>query len=104
MTFGDFCSLYESDMRPRLKRNTWNIKEHIIRKKILPYFENKPLNEISGSDVLAWENSLMAATTSAGLPYSEMYLRTVANQLSALLNHAVRYYNLPANSLLKVEK
>lgn len=104
MTFGDFCSLYESDMRPRLKRNTWNTKEHIIRKKILPYFENRPLNEISGSDILAWENSLMAATTSVGLPYSETYLRTVTNQMSAVLNHAVRYYNLPVNPLLKVGK
>ena len=29
-----------------------------------------------------------------GQPYSPVYLKTVHNQLSAIFNHAVRYYNL----------
>ena len=29
---------YELDVRTRLKENTWGMKEHIIRTKLLPYF------------------------------------------------------------------
>ena len=38
MTFEAFLELYERDMRPRLKENTWLSKEHMIRTKLLPYF------------------------------------------------------------------
>ncbi len=31
MTFEAFTELYEKDIRPRLKENTWLTKEHIIR-------------------------------------------------------------------------
>ena len=34
-----------------------------------------------------------------GKPYSPVYLKTVHNQLSAIFNHAVRYYNPPRESL-----
>lgn len=32
-----------------------------------------------------------------GMPYSPMYLKTIHNQLSAIFNHAVRFYGLPKN-------
>ena len=35
MTFSDFVEVYSNDMKPRLRLNTWNSKEHIIRTKIL---------------------------------------------------------------------
>ena len=38
MTFESFAQLYEKDMKPKLKLNTWLTKESIIQKKILPYF------------------------------------------------------------------
>ena len=36
-----------------------------------------------------------------GKPYSPVYLKTVHNQLSAIFNHAVRYYNLRENPCKK---
>ena len=41
MTFESFAQLYEKDMKPKLKLNTWLTKESIIQKKILPYFEKR---------------------------------------------------------------
>ena len=35
MTLESFCKLYEADVRPRLKENTWLTKESIIQSKIL---------------------------------------------------------------------
>ena len=52
MTFGEFFKLYTEDMQNRLKRNTWLTKEHIVRTKILPYFQDQRMNEITASDVM----------------------------------------------------
>ena len=37
MTLEAFYELYEKDVRPRLKENTWMTKQVIYEKKILPY-------------------------------------------------------------------
>lgn len=38
MTLAEFYTVYEKDVRPKLKENTWWSKEHIIRTKLIPYF------------------------------------------------------------------
>ena len=59
MPFKTFTELYEKDVRPKLKENTWLTKEHIIKTKILPYFEHKRLCDISSKDVIANVNIKM---------------------------------------------
>ena len=44
MTLEAFYELYEQDVRPRLKENTWMTKQVIIEKKILPYFLDSRIN------------------------------------------------------------
>ncbi|MEE1013591.1 MAG: tyrosine-type recombinase/integrase, partial [Clostridia bacterium] len=36
-----------------------------------------------------------------GKPYSKTYLKTIHNQLSAIFNHAIRYYDLKSNPAAK---
>lgn len=88
-------------MKPRLKENTWLTKKHIIETKILPYFEKKNVNEITTKDVIAWQNELLAFRDEKRRPYSQTYLKTVHNQLSAIFNHAVRHYDLRSNPAAK---
>lgn len=102
MLFGDFVKLYAEDMKSRLKENTWLTKEAIIDKKILPYFSDQPLNEIQTRDVMAWQNEMMRFRDSKGKPYSATYLKTIHNQLSAIFNHAVKFYALQNNPAAKV--
>ena len=40
MGFSSFVELYEKDIRPRLKENTWLTKESIIQKKIYPILKS----------------------------------------------------------------
>ena len=101
MAFVDFFGIYKRDMQSRLKQNTWESKEFIIKSKILPYFADKPICEIQPKDVLAWQNTLLRHRDSRGNPYSETYLKSVHNQLSAIFNHAVRFYNLSSNPAAK---
>lgn len=77
MNFGTFVELYEKDIRPSLKENTWLTKEHIIKEKILPYFSKKRLCDIAAKDVIAWQNEMRNATSKGGKKLSQTYLKTI---------------------------
>ena len=104
MTFAEFYKIYEEDMRPRVRRNTWESKAYIIERKLLPYFGKMPVNEITPHDIMKWQYEMMGLKTSSGLPYEPTYLNTLAIQLSAMFNHAVKYYNLPSNPMHKTDR
>ena len=101
MTFEAFVELYTKDVKPWLKENTWLTKENIIQKKILPYFGKRKISEITTKDVIAWQNELLAYRDEQRKPYSQTYLKTLHNQLSAIFNHAERFYDLRANTASK---
>ena len=97
MAFGSFVELYITDMKIRVKENTWHTKEHIIRTKILPYFKDRKIDEIKSRDIVSWQNELQTHQKKNGDPYSPTYLKSVHSQLSAIFNHAVKYYGLRNN-------
>ena len=101
MTFKSFVDLYTADMKTRLKENTWATKDHIIRTKLLPYFGRLKMCNITAQQIITWQNEMMNHKDENGKPYSPVYLKTVHNQLSAIFNHAVRYYNLRENPCKK---
>lgn len=101
MGFDTFVELYVADLKQRLRENTFLTKESIIYKKVLPYFKDKKLNSITAKDVIKWQNELLAYRDENGKPYSKTYLKTIHNQLSAIFNHAIRYYDLKSNPAAK---
>lgn len=101
MRFETFVELYVSDLKQRLRENTFITKENIIYKKILPFFKDKKMNAITAKDVIKWQNELLAYRDENGKPYSKTYLKTIHNQLSAIFNHAIRYYDLKSNPAAK---
>ena len=101
MSFESFTELYSADNKSRIKENTWRTKEHIIRTKILPYFGNRKICEIKPKDIIAWQNEMLNYRDEKGKPFSPVYLKTLHNQLSAIFNHAVKYYGLKENPAAK---
>lgn len=97
MTFGEFWKLYTEDVKNYVKLNTWLTKEHIVDTKILPYFKNLKMNEITPRDVRKWQNEMVAFRNENGKSYSQTYKKTMHNILSAIFNHACRFYNLKSN-------
>ena len=97
MTFETFVHQYITDMQGRIKESTWSTKEHILHKKLVPYFGSKKMCDIQSKDVIAWQNEMLNHRDKDGKPYSPIYLKTLHNQLSAVFNHAVRHYHLSAN-------
>lgn len=101
MKFESFVEIYVSDLKQRLKLSTFITKENIIYKKILPYFKDKKMNAITAKDVIKWQNEMMGYRDKNGKGYSQTYLKTIHNQLSAIFNHAVRFYDLTSNPAAK---
>ena len=97
MSFKSFVDIYLTDLEPRIKRNTFLTKKHIIETKILPYFGKRKLDDIRTSNVIQWQNEIMKLKKDNGELFSQTYLKTIHNQLSAILNHAVNMYGLKDN-------
>lgn len=97
MSFKSFVDIYLTDLEPRIKRNTFLTKKHIIETKVLPYFGKRKLDDIRTSDVIQWQNEIMKLKKDNGELFSPTYLKTIHNQLSAILNHAVNMYGLKDN-------
>ena len=104
MLFESFVEIYLNDLRPRIKYNTYLTKVHIIETKIIPYFAKKSIAEITAPDILQWQNELLKKSDGEGKSYSQTYLRTIQNQLNAILNHANKYYGLTSNPAHKTTK
>ena len=102
MTLEAFVQIYISDLKNKIRENTWISKMQIIETKILPYFKNKRMCDIEPKDIIKWQNELEALTDKQGKHYAPTYLRTINSQLSAIFNHACRYYKLHENPVSKV--
>ena len=79
-------------------------KENVIETHIRKKKKNKSLSEINSTDVLQWQNELLSQRDDDGKGYSQTYLRTIQNQLNAIFNHAVKYYDLAKNLLKRLRK
>ena len=97
MTFQDFIEIYMKDMSQRLKPSTVANKRFLIDLKITPFFGRMPLNAIKPTDVRRWQNELTSHRDENGKPFSQTYLKTINNQLTAIFNYAVKYYSLSEN-------
>ncbi|HRV50817.1 MAG TPA: site-specific integrase [Saccharofermentans sp.] len=91
MLFKDFWEIYKADMGRRLKETTMTNKEYVVTDKLLPYFGNMPLNQITAATIRKWQVEMMEKG------FKATYLKTINNQLSAILNYAVSYYDLKTN-------
>ena len=95
--FSSLVENYLEDMSHRLKPTTMENKRFIISGKLLPYFGNLKVCDIDTIKIRKWQNELISYRDEAGNPFSQTYLKTVNNQLSALMNYAVAHYRLSYN-------
>lgn len=89
--FGKLVECYFADLEHRVRRSTYINKTYIIKDKILPYFEEMTAESITPADIRRWQDDLIRRG------YADTYLHTIHEQLSAILNYAVKYYDLPRN-------
>lgn len=91
MTLNDFWEIYKADMEKRLRKTTMKQKEYVMKDKVLPYFGNTPINAITAPMIRKWQGEMIDKG------FKPTYLKTINNQLSSILNYAVRFYELRSN-------
>jgi len=93
MKFCYLAELYLEDCKARIKPTTYPGKEHIFRKHIIPYFGELKINAITATTVRQWQTKMINDPAN----YKKTYLKSINNQLSAVLNYACKYYGLKEN-------
>lgn len=97
MLLSSFIEVYKADQYPNLRERSQLTKDSKY-KKILGDFKDKPLNEITPTDLKHWQNKLIKQG------YSDGYITGLRSEFSSVLNHAVNYYGLPKNPFKLVKR
>lgn len=61
MKVGAFVETYFRDKQGELKERSIKNKRYMIERHILPYFEQKSMNEITPADIIQWQNKMREA-------------------------------------------
>lgn len=97
MTFESLCKLYLDDKKAHTKITTYETKKNRIDNWLLPFFADRPINEITPVEIRKWQGDIKEKTTQAGKPLSKGYLQNIFIELSGIFNFAIRFYGLPSN-------
>ena len=95
ITMNKLADIYIADMETRLRVNSMINKKRIIRTLVLPYFENKPISDVTPVDIRRWQSEMIKRG------YSDKHLKLIQSQMSAMMNYAVNFFNLPENPCRK---
>lgn len=98
MTMGAFVEIYFRDKKGELKERSVKNKRYMIEAHILPYFKDRPMNSITPSDIIQWQNEMRTKG------FAQTYLRMIQNQITALFNHVSNIYGPGNNPCKKVKK
>lgn len=100
ITLEDFAEHYLQDKvkSKKIKARTETMKRYLINTHLLPYFKNKNVTDITALDLERWQAEIMAKG------FERTYERMIANQMNAILNHAVRLYGLSSNPYSSIDK
>ncbi len=91
ITFENLTEKYLDDMSTRLKKTTIEKKKNILKNKVLPAFGKYKIKELTPIRIRNWQNELLKQD------YSDTYLKGIHDQLTSVLNYAVKYYGLKSN-------
>ncbi len=87
MTFTELVELFLTFKKPRLKAQSYYDIEKKIKNKILPYFGNMKMKDITPLVILDWQSKVMAE-------YSYVYQKDIFTYLVSIYNYAYKYHDI----------
>lgn len=93
MLFKNLWEIYKQDYQCRVKKSSYISAVTNFEKRVLPSFENMPVNQITANDVRKWERELQSKNELA--PAS---IQSLHGHLSSVLHFAQKFYGLPTNA------
>ena len=79
--FSALIKNYMQDCSSRLKLTTLENKQYLIDMKLLPFFKDMKIGDITPIVIHRWQDAMINYRDEKGNPYSQTYLKTINNQL-----------------------
>jgi integrase len=95
MSFDTLTDLYMENIESRIRPTTLKSKKFVIDTKVRPYFNKLNVNNITANHIRKWQNKMIKEG------YSQTYLKMMNNQIRAIFNFAIKYYDLGSSPALK---
>lgn len=91
------CRAYIRDNASSIKGSSLYEVENRLNNHIIPVLGDKAVTELTASNILAWQNGLLAQN------YSRSYVVVLRYALSAVLTYGRNFYDLSCDALSKVK-
>lgn len=102
--FEKVVEFYLETSKNKVRRSTYEIKESVINKFILPEFAGRDIREITVRDLTRWQNKyLFVKDENDENKYQGTYIKRVNGQLRAIFNFAFREEYISKNPVDKLE-
>lgn len=95
VTFKTLRESYIEYKRARIKASTLRNLEYCLTGQIAPYFDDKPIRDITPGDVLAWQNDMISSHR------KETTINKINSHLRDIFNYAVKYFGLSKNPCIE---
>lgn len=96
MSFEEAYSNFLVYSQKRYKKEGFYNLRNDFNSKVLPYFKNYDIFNITKKDILKWQNIIL------GFNYSNNYNKRLCYSFNAFLDYCCLYYDLPENILRSV--
>lgn len=93
MLFKNLWEIYKQDYQCRVKKSSYISVIANFEKRVLPFFENIPVNQITANMVRKWERELQSKNELAPASIQSLHVH-----LSSVLHFAQKFYGLPTNA------
>jgi len=98
MSFEEAYKEYLEFAKKRQKKESFNNTTHVFKARILPYFKDFNLYEISKKEILKWQEDIYQ------LNFSNNYNRIMYYELVNFLDYCVNFLDFPNNYLRELGK
>lgn len=88
---------FMDDYKARRRHTTTVNKQYTIKKHLIPFFGDMPVNEITPATVREWQTMMKETTKSDGEHLAGTTLREAQVTLSSIFNFAVKFHGLKQN-------
>lgn len=99
LTFEELYYKFMDEKKRELKRNTLSYYKLVVPTYVFPMFKTRRIDSITKESIIKWKNWILEK-----YDFSLKYQNNIFTCFSAIMNYAVKLYDLPSNPLAKVGK
>lgn len=99
LTFEQLYYKFKEERKNDIKKNTMSYYELVIPTYVFPMFKNTRIDKITKEKIIKWKSWLQAEHD-----FKTKYLNNIITCFSAIMNYAVKFYDLKENPITKVGK